>query len=316
MTRVNFLTTFKRVFKANILVLTLLFSSTINAGTDTLSFWSKAPELKKNRRNLVLFSEGVAGVGIMSGLAAAWYSNYSTERFHFFDDSPEWMGMDKIGHGITAYYIASYTAELCSWAGMNRRSQNLTGVAYSLGFLSVVEVLDGFSSGWGFSITDMLTNVGGVGLFYLNRSVLKDEPVQLKYNSLPSPYRQYRPELLGADWLESLIKDYNGQTYWLSFNLHSLLSDRLPNWLALGAGYGVAGLLGGKENPLLNEAGQTLPRFDRYAQFYLSPDIQWDKIKTRYPFLKGVFKALTFVKLPLPGLELNGKGQLNWNWLI
>ena len=316
MTLVNFLTTFKRVFKGAPLIFLVLYPLGIKAGEDDLSFWRKREELNQKRRNAVLISEGLAGGIIMSGLAATWYSNYATEGFHFFDDSPEWMGMDKIGHAITAYYIASYTAELCDWAGMSRKNQNMTGAAYSLGFLSVVEVLDGFSSGWGFSTTDMLTNIGGVGLFFLNRTAFENEPIQLKYNSLPSPYRQYRPELLGQNWLESLIKDYNGQTYWLSFNLNELVSRKVPSWLGVGFGYGVEGLLGGRVNPTTSLDGEPLPVFKRNAQFYLSPDIQWDKIKTRNAFLRGVLKAMTFIKLPLPGLEVNGKGQFSWNWLI
>jgi hypothetical protein len=46
--------------------------------------------------------------------------------------------------------------------------------------------------------------------------------------------------------LEQMLKDYNGQTYWLSVNLHSFYKgSKIPKWLNLAIGYGANGMLTG-----------------------------------------------------------------------
>jgi hypothetical protein len=43
-----------------------------------------------------------------------------------------------------------------------------------------------------------------------------------------------------------MLKDYNGQTYWLSVNLHSFYKgSKIPKWLNLAIGYGANGMLTG-----------------------------------------------------------------------
>jgi hypothetical protein len=45
-------------------------------------------------------------------------------------------------------------------------------------------------------------------------------------------YAQYRPNVLGSSLAEQILKDYNGQTYWLSVNLHSFYKgSKIPNGL-------------------------------------------------------------------------------------
>lgn len=315
----NFLTTYKRFPLRLILVLLFGFSS-VSKAQDSLKsapFFEPSEHLIKSRRNAVLLGEGVGGVGLLGALSYTWYSSYNTSKFHLFNDADEWLGMDKIGHGLTSFYIAQYTSEMCKWAGLPKRQQTRMGLLYSFAFLTSVEVLDGFSDGWGFSLTDMGANLAGLGFFLINKQVFKEDRIVLKYNVLTSPYRVYRPALLGDNFFSSMIKDYNAQTYWLSINLANISGwDRVPSWLGVGIGYGAEGLLGGKKNPEVNEAGQVLPEFLRYSQFYLSPDIQWEKIKTKNKYLKTLLKALSFYKLPLPGLEYNGKGEILFNWLI
>ena len=110
-----------------------------------------------------------------------------------------------------------------------------------------------------------------------------------------------------------MLKDYNAQTYWLSFNLKSFLEDsNLPAWLNVSLGYGGDGMLGGFENSWEDEAGNKVTRFDipRKRQFYLAPDIDFTKIKTRSRFLKTTFAVLNSFKCPAPALMLDSKGQL------
>src|SRR5690606_41174356 len=80
---------------------------------------------------------------------------------------------------------------------------------------------------------------------------------------------------------EQFFKDYNGQTLWLSANLHSFLKkeSRFPAFLNLAFGYGADGMTGAFSNAT-NYQGNIIPEFTRCRQFYLAPDIDLTKIKT------------------------------------
>ena len=53
--------------------------------------------------------------------------------------------------------------------------------------------------------------------------------------------------------------------------------------------------------------GLALPDYKRYRQFYISLDIDFSKIKTKSRVLKKVYKAISFVKIPLPTIEFSNK---------
>ena len=74
----------------------------------------------------------------------------------------------------------------------------------------------------------------------------------------------------------------------------------------MAIGYGADGMLGEFENKKLYK-GNNLPNYDRYRQFYLSLDIDFSKIKTNSKFLKRVYNALSYIKIPLPTIELSNK---------
>jgi hypothetical protein len=106
-----------------------------------------------------------------------------------------------------------------------------------------------------------------------------------------------------------LLKDYNAQTYWLSFNLKSFLPARnIPKWLNVSIGYGAEGMFGGYENLSYDKDGNVdFDRRDikRYRQLYLSPDIDLTKINTKSKALKTVFEVFNVLKFPAPALELS-----------
>lgn len=51
----------------------------------------------------------------------------------------------------------------------------------------------------------------------------------MKYSFHQTKYSQYRPDLLGSNIIENSIKDYNGMTIWLSFNIKSLILKKTAN---------------------------------------------------------------------------------------
>jgi len=56
------------------------------------------------------------------------------------------------------------------------------------------------------------------------------------------------------------------------------------------------------------------PDIQRSRQYYLSIDIDFERIKTNKKWVKGVLTFLNFVKLPAPAVSLSN-GKLSGNWL-
>jgi hypothetical protein len=106
------------------------------------------------------------------------------------------------------------------------------------------------------------------------------------------------------------LKDYNGQTYWLSLNPASFMKEgtRFPKWLNIAFGYGAEGMTGGDFNPPYVDANGKQIEFDRYRQYYLSLDVDLTRIKTRSKFLRTFFNTIGFLKIPAPALEFSKKG--------
>lgn len=271
--------------------------------------WRPDSLSKKRVKTISFVGGGFYGI-TMSALYVTWYKPYSTGKFHTFNDNSEWEGMDKIGHSLSAYQLSHYGREALWYAGMNNTKSTLYGAGYAMLFQTTIEVFDGFSEGWGFSWGDMAANTIGAS-FYVGQQLLwKEQRFSIKLSYSPTEYAQYRPNLLGRSWNERMLKDYNGQTYWLSGNIASFLPEKskFPKWINVAGGYGANGMLGGHGNPT-DVDGVPIPQFDRYRQFYFSLDVDFTKIPTRSKMLKTVFIALSFIKIPFPAIEFNTKGE-------
>ena len=109
-----------------------------------------------------------------------------------------------------------------------------------------------------------------------------------------------------------MLKDYNAQTYWLSANIKSFFpNSKWPSWLNIAVGYGADGMFGGFENKWTDESGNEVTRYDipRVRQFYLAPDVDFTKIKTRSKFLRTTFELLNSFKFPAPTIMIDSKGK-------
>jgi hypothetical protein len=270
-------------------------------------FFQPAFHFDKKRTAIVVGTETVLSTGSLIALSQVWYKDYPHTSFHFFNDNGEWEKMDKAGHSVTAYTVGRYGMRLLEWGGVERKKAiwfgGLTGFAYQ----GAIEILDGYSSGWGFSMGDISANAIGSGFLIGQEFLWKEQRITLKYSFRKSNYAAYRPELLGTNWNEQILKDYNGQTYWASVNIASFLNDatKFPKFINLAFGYGADGMTGGHTNPVMTNAAGNVITLDRYRQYYLSLDIDLTKIPTHSYFLKTVFETFGFLKIPAPGIELS-----------
>ena len=270
------------------------------------------------QKRIRIVSIGTAGLYVvsMAGLYSLWYADFETSPMHSFDDSKEWLYMDKVGHALTSYYVGKVGINTFEWAGMPRKKAIWIGGSVGFVFLTTVEVFDGFSSEWGFSYADMAANALGAGFLIGQEYLWGEQRITMKFSYHSTEYPQYRPDQLGENWQQSILKDYNGQTYWLSANIKSLLQipddSKFPAWLNFSVGYGADGMTGANENPPLNEEGEAIPQFDRRKQFYIAPDVELSRIPTKSRFLKGLFGTIGFLKFPAPTIEFTEGGDVRF----
>lgn len=270
-------------------------------------FLTPSDTLNKPRRNAIVISEASLGAITLVGLNQLWYADFERSKFHTIDDNSEWLQMDKLGHVFTSYQLGKYGAHLLNWSGVSERDQLLYGATLGFTFLTAVEVLDGYSEEWGFSWGDILANGAGTGLYIGQELLWKEQRIAFKYSFHKTKYAKQRPDKLGETFLEQILKDYNGQTYWLSANLHSFFKEsKIPKWLNIAIGYGAEGMLTGTKDI----DSQVLTSNQRYRQYYLSFDLNLNKIRTNSKFLRSVFDVFNMIKIPFPTLEFNKKGTV------
>ena len=288
------------------LILISICSCLLSFGQSKTNLFLKPSDtLNKPRRNALVISQSSLAALTLVGLNQLWYADFERSKFRTTNDNSQWLQMDKLGHVYASYQLGRLGAESLNWAGVSEKDQLIYGATLGLSFLTAVEVFDGFSQEWGFSWGDMLANAGGTVLYVGQGLLWKEQRIALKYSFSNTDFAPLNPNKLGNGLTEEFLKDYNGQTYWLSFNLNSFLKTNfIPNWLNLALGFGANGMLTGKDDNLL------FPNQDRYRQFYLSFDIDLTRIKTNSNLLKTLFSVFNTIKVPMPTLEFNGKNDL------
>lgn len=289
-------------FRLRYTLFLILVSSLTFSQTEVNSFFIPSDSLNTSRRNAVAISEAaIAGITLV-GLNQLWYADYQRSKFHTINDNNEWLQMDKFGHAFSAYQMGKYGAQLLNWSGVSKKDQLIYGGTLGFGFLTAVEVLDGFSEEWGFSWGDILANASGSGLYIGQELLWEEQRISLKFSFHQTKYAKQSPDKLGNGLMEEILKDYNGQTYWLSFNLHSFFKDsKIPKWLDFSIGYGGESMLNGVQS----SSNQLVNSDARYRQYYLSFDVNLSKIKTKSAVLNSIFHSLNIIKIPFPTLEIN-----------
>ena len=260
----------------------------------------------------MLISETVIAAGVLVGLNQIWYADYPRSSFHTINDNSEWLQMDKAGHVFSSYHLGNFGKSTLAWSGVSKKNQLIYGSTLGFAFLSVVEVMDGYSSNWGASLGDVGANAAGTALFVSQELLWKEQRIVPKFSFHTTPYASARPNVLGSSLNEQILKDYNGQTYWLSTNVHSFFKDsKIPSWFNIAVGYGAEGMITGNEE-LVNTV--FLPESERFRQFYFSFDADLTKIKTKSHLLKTVFEIFNTIKIPAPTIEISNRGDFTFHY--
>ena len=274
-----------------------------NNGKLKLNSGSQLPG-RKYKINYIKFG---AITGVTAG-AFWWLHNYqknawwSGQRgpFHIQNDWDYAMSADKTGHFFDGALIQAIYRGGFEWAGFSPTASVWMGAAFSIAYMTDIEIEDGFATDWGFSMGDQICNVAGA-LYPVAQYYWKPlRSFNFKWMYYPSE------ELTSGKKNGAFLDDYDGQTMWLSINVSDFLPKKAksfwPDYLNIATGYGV--------NDYKN--------FDkRYADYYVGLDLNWEKLLPgKSPFMlwfKNVINHFRF--LPLPALRFNKDGVsyiVNW----
>lgn len=279
------------------------------------SFYLAATVEDPKRKKLV--SRVALGAYSLSALylGTVWYASEDLGHFRFFNDWREWQQMDKVGHALGGYHASKWMIDLYKWSGMPKRKAIIRGGLYGFIAMNTIEVFDGFAKKWGASLPDVGANFLGSSLAVMNQALWNENRLQLKFSYWPSELARSGDfeDLFGSNALEWLVKDYNGQTLWLSCRVHSFLpegkfKDKYPRWLNVAVGYGAEGLQGG-----YGEEDWSVINAREYRQFYLGLDVDLSNIRVRQGWLHTLLQVLSIIHIPAPALRVDKNG-LAFRW--
>lgn len=266
-------------------------------------FIATAQPLQKDKTKKLIAHSSLLGLCVSTPivLQSVWYDKAAS--FHIVNDGDSWLGMDKVGHAFSAYHIQKQAQHLYTWANYSHNKSILYSAGIAILFQSSFEVLDGFQQDYGFSWPDMYANLSGIGLFTAQQLLWKEERIRLKFSYSPSPYASIRPEILGNNFHERLLKDYNGQSYWLSFSPHQLFNStsNFPQWMQLSFGYSVNEKINGSEN-YFSTATNT---YHAYSQFLFSLDVDFSQMNIHNKTLRKILSVFNTVKIPFPAISIS-----------
>ncbi len=268
-------------------------------------------QTNKKRLNTVLLGTGITYSASLVVLNEVWYKEQGKTDFHFFNDNSQWNQVDKAGHFYSAYQLSKIGKQLFMWTNMSEKKSAIWGSVMSQAIMIPIEIMDGFSVEYGFSWGDIAANLLGSGFFLSQELLWKGQKIKTKFSFHRTEFAQLRPEVLGNGIMEELLKDYNGQTYWLSFDIHALgnYNRKIPKWLNIAVGYGAEGMVYGRESD------NNLNGYESYRQYFLGIDIDLSHIQSKNKAIKTLIFIADMIKLPAPTLEFNNKNGINFHWL-
>lgn len=240
----------------------------------------------------------------MGALSKVWYSKTERSNFRFFNDATEWSQMDKVGHSYITFHEAMVFTELFEWCNLQPRKALWIGATTAFAIQSSIEIFDGFATSYGASWSDIAANGIGAAGFVTQQLWWHENRIFPKFSFQPNDLAAQRPNVLGSNYAEQLIKNYNGQTYWLAFNIKSFLfrNRKFPSWIAVSLGYGARNMIYARYET--NQQIELVP----YRTYLLSLDVDLSKIHTKSKFVNYLFRRLNMIHIPAPALEWNENG--------
>lgn len=256
----------------------------------------------------------VAMGGIVSGLfylQHIWQKETiwkETSHFKFMEDGMYALYADKGGHIFGAYYTSYFWTEAFFTIGMDFDLATILGGAMGMGYLTYVEILDGFGTKWGFSPSDFYTDIIGAGWYLGQHYVPFLQNFTPKFTYVPAPWhgdRHRKPS-------DMFIDDYSSHTLWVNININNMLPDNIekywPDWLDISLGYAARNLCEGCEPgyATLHKIEGGMVYGDR--EYIISLDYNLVKLLPDGGSFWNWFKqSLNYIKFPAPAIVFGDK---------
>ncbi len=255
-----------------------------------------------NSTRLWLVGGTIAAVnaGIMYYYFTTFYSPRESDRtkWHTFND---WynadLNVDKLGHmwGTQVYSNTAY--HIFRWTNMSETASMWWASSLALVLQCEMEMTDAYYKLWGWSWWDVGANAVGAFWPTLQRSVPELQTVNLKMSYRPS-------QLITKRWVNYVLKDYDGFTYWLAFSVEDLLPRAFkpwwPDWLGIAVGYGAANTVYAKGAYNTDKNNRGLGD----QEWYIALDYDLRKLPGDTPFLKFLKEQFNMFHLPSPAVRI------------
>ena len=176
---------------------------------------------------------GILALNLYYGMSS---DGWGSQKFHYenegwFGEDTYALGMDKVGHAYGTYLYTEYFTQRIAHSSNNPQGAAMTGALLGFGMQTVVEVLDGFSTDYGFSNEDWIADGVGAGFSLLRNTVpgLADKiDFRMEYNPWATGSAEFSP-----------LNDYTSQKYLLALKLSGFeqFQDTPLRFVELQAGY-------------------------------------------------------------------------------
>lgn len=252
---------------------------------------------------LASVTAGIAAYGLI--LEQGWWSQ-SGKDFHWEKPSNDFHyahNLDKCGHFYFGLWLGEGFRDAYQWAGVSEfPSYALAALSASSTHLGM-EIKDGYSPDWGFSVWDVTAGTLG-GLYPMAQRYV---PVPFAYVDIKESYWQNSRAYLDSKVepnIHILPDDYVNETFWASIKVHKALPDAAkpywPAWLAVAFGAGIDGKT--FEQP-----------YTGTNKFYVGPD--WDLealFHPKSPLGKRALHYANLIKMPAPAWKFYPHSALYW----
>lgn len=221
--------------------------------------------------------------------AKGWWDD-ERSHFHFENDFDYALNLDKLGHFGAGVILGESFYEGYRWAGTSEFNAYLFAGLSAMMTHIAIDVKDGYSPEWGFSVFDVLS--GTLGGFYpmAERYIPVFKYVDFKWSYWINTKAYYRQSDTGI-----FTDDYVNQTFWASFKPYRLLPSGArayyPSWLAVAAGLSIDEKVFTKEPH---------PR----REVYIALDYDLEAFRPQSRLARTLVKYLNYFKLPAPTIQV------------
>ena len=226
-----------------------------------------------------------------------WWDDENS-HFHFENDFDYALNLDKLGHFAAGVALGEGFYEGYRWAGATEfQSYLFAGLSAMMTHIAI-DVKDGYSPEWGFSIFDVLSGTLGGFLPMAERYIPLFKYVDLKWSYWINSRAYYdQGKYDGKDHTEIFTDDYVNQTFWASFKPYRLLPagarSFYPSWLAIAVGLSI-------------DEGVFIKNYEGtpHREVYIALDYDLEAFRPQSRMARTIIKWLNYFKFPAPAVQV------------